>query len=59
VWKISKRNQETIRNNCIGNFSTIFYGDLLNLENKKTGLKLHVNGKEESPATQNSKGIVY
>ncbi|CAB5356027.1 unnamed protein product [Rhizophagus irregularis] len=54
VWKINE-DQEKIRNNQLGKFLTIFYGDLFTLTNKNIEYNLSVSGDDESPATKNSK----
>ncbi|PKY61796.1 hypothetical protein RhiirA4_487286, partial [Rhizophagus irregularis] len=54
VWKINE-DQEKIRNNQLGKFLTIFYGDLFTLTNKNIQYNLGVSGDDESPATKNSK----
>ncbi|GBB99390.1 hypothetical protein RclHR1_03500015 [Rhizophagus clarus] len=54
VWIIEMIDREMVRNNCIGKFPTIFYGDLLSLTNKKSMFKLFLSSKE-SPATRNSR----
>ncbi|PKK80964.1 hypothetical protein RhiirC2_767490 [Rhizophagus irregularis] len=56
VW-IIKGNQEKIRNNQLGKFLTIFYGDLFNLTNKKTEIN-YVSTNSENPPYVKSKDII-
>ena len=42
----------------MGNFLTIFYGDLFYLTNKTNKYNLYVDTRSKSPATQNCEGII-
>ncbi|RIA86203.1 hypothetical protein C1645_741010 [Glomus cerebriforme] len=55
VWIVSLNKEETIRDDRLGNFLTIFYGDLFRLKLKQSDFYLCLSTNEKSPATEHLK----